>query len=329
MKAKAIVFRKAKCPTLEEVTLPELEKGQVLVKIHYSGVSIGTESSIFNGDRTHNGTFPLVTGYMAAGTIEKVSSDVTEFKKGDRVICGGTKFEAGINSIWGGHCSYHVAETSRISAIPEKCDIRDASMYILPRVGMNAINMVEITKKDTVLISGQGLIGQFYGQLAAKKAARVITIEPDKLRAGLSKKYVTQNVLDPFSPDMEKDLERLTDGQWPTIVVEATANKKLIGGATKFIRRMNAKMIFLSWYPGEITLDYSHFHNWEVSAFFPMGAGDRKVSEAVLKGIAEKEIIIGDNITDTYDFSNASEGFSRISANDRSIMGMVIDWRNA
>lgn len=329
MKAKAIVFRKANSPQLEEVSLSGLNNGQVLVKIHYSGVSIGTESSIFTGQRTHNGTFPLVTGYMASGTIEACASDVINFKKGDRVISSGTKLEKGINSVWGGHCSHHVANASGLIAIPENCNLKDASMFILPSVGMNAMNMVEITKNDTVLISGQGLIGQFYGQMAAKKAAKVITIEPDKLRAELSRKYVTEHVLDPFSKDMEKEVEKLTDGQWPTIVVEATANKNLISGATKFLRRMHAKMIFLSWYPGEINIDYSHFHNREVSAFFPMGAGDGKTIKAVLDGIAKKEITLGDNITDTYDFTNAAEGFKRIAENDRSIMGMVIDWRNA
>jgi 2-desacetyl-2-hydroxyethyl bacteriochlorophyllide A dehydrogenase len=327
LKAKAIVFREAGKPALEEPSLPKLQKGQVLVKIHYSGVSIGTESSIFMGERTHNGTFPLISGYMAAGEVAETAPDVKNFKAGDLVASFGTKVEGDVNSVWGAHCSYHVTGEESLSPVPAGLDLRDASMHIMPCVGLSAVEMANITDADTVFISGQGLIGQFCGQWAASRGARVITAEPDPLRAGLSKKYVTDNVLNPLECDLGKELDRLTDGAWPTVLVEATANKKLIPQTTGFIRRMHARMVFLSWYPGEITLDYSHFHNWEATAFFPMGGGQHK--RAVLEGLARGVIKMGDNITDVYEFAGAPAGFKRICDRDRSIMGMVIDWRNA
>ncbi len=329
MKAKAIVFRKANCPALEEIGLPELGKGEALVKIHYSGVSIGTESSLFTGARTNNGTFPMVTGYMASGVVEAVADDVINLKPGDRVVNMGTRFTGKINSIWGGHCSHHVASVSGLVPVPKGTDMKDASLFILPCVGLNAIGMANITEHDIVLIVGQGLIGQFAGQWAAARGARVIAVEPDPIRKALSMAYVTKDVIDPKDCDAEKEIERLTGGQWPTVVVEATANKNLIGNTSRFIRRMHARMIFLSWYPGEITLDYSHFHNWEAMSFFPMGCGNQETARAVLDGIARGVIKIGRNITHVYEYDEACEGFSKICNNDRSIVGMVVDWRNS
>ena len=329
MKAKAIVFRKANHPTLEDISLPELGKGEALVKIHYSGVSIGTESSLFTGARTHNGTFPMVTGYMASGVVEKVADDVTTFKPGDNVINMGTRFAGEINSIWGGHCSYHIASANSLIRVPNGADMRDASFFVLPCVGLNAVGMANITENDTVLIVGQGLIGQFCGQWAAARGARVIAVEPDSIRKALSMAYVTKDVIDPGTCDVEKEVERLTNGQWPTVVVEATANKNLIGNTSCFIRRMHARMIFLSWYPGEITLDYSHFHNWEATSFFPMGCGNQETARAVLDGIARGVIKIERNITHSYEYDKACEGFRKICENDRSIVGMVVDWRKS
>ena len=88
-------------------------------------------------------------------------------------------------------------------------------------------------------------------------------------------------------------------------------------------------MIFLSWYPGEITLDYSHFHNWEATAFFPMGCGNQETVQAVLGGMSRGVIRVGRNITHVYNHDKACEGFARICDGDRSIVGMVVDWRNA
>lgn len=329
MKAKAIVFRKACSPSLEDVTLPELGKDDILVKIHYSGVSIGTESSIFTGARTHNGTFPMVTGYMASGVVEKVGSDVTAFKPGDTVANMGTGFTGEVNSIWGGHCSYHVASAGGLVRIPKGADMKAVCLYILPCVGLNAVGMANIVENDTVLIVGQGLIGQFCGQWAAARGARVIAVEPDPIRRELSIAYVTEDVLDPGNCDVEKEIEKLTAGQWPTVVVEATANKNLIGHTSHFIRRMHARMIFLSWYPGEITFDYSHFHNWEATAFFPMGCGNMETARATIEGIVRGVIRMERNITHAYDYTKACDGFSKICENDRSIVGMVVDWRNA
>lgn len=328
MKAKALVFRKANVPQIETVVLPGLRDDEMLVKIHYSGVSIGTESSIINGTRTHNGTFPLVPGYMASGVVEQVGKAVVGVKVGDRVVSMATRLDAGIKAVFGGHCSYHVS--SSVTPVPDNLDMRDASMWILPRVGLNAVKMANVTEDDVVLICGQGLIGQFCGQWAVARGAKVIVVEPDKLRAGLARKYVTRNVLDPFAGDLEKTIGSLTDGQWPTVVIEATANKKLIAQTSGFIRRMHARMVFLSWYPGEITIDFSHFHNYEATVFFPMGAGSNDgTGVAVLEGLARGTVTMGDNLSDGYHWKDAVKGYDRICAGDRSIMGMTIDWRDA
>ena len=88
MKAKAVVFREASRPALEEVVLPELGAGKVLVKIHYSGVSIGTEFALIRNKRSW-GPYPLCTGYQATGVIEQVGREVVGFAPGDPVYVRG------------------------------------------------------------------------------------------------------------------------------------------------------------------------------------------------------------------------------------------------
>lgn len=328
MKAKAIVFREANTPSLEELALPEPNGDEIVVKIHYSGVSIGTESSIFSGARTHNGTFPLVTGYMASGEVERTGTAVTAFKPGDRVVTIGARLEGDVKSVWGGQSSRQIVNQESAVKVPEETDMRDASLYILSNVGLNAVSMAGIHEHDTVLISGQGLIGQFFGQWARNRGASIVVIEPDAVRADLARRYVTEHVLHPEQDAVDARLADITQGRGPSVVVEATGSKRLLAAATRHLR-MHSRMVFLSWYPEDIVLPFAHLHDHEVTAFFPMGCGDNETTRATLAAFGNRSVVVGDNLTDLYEYEHACEGYQRIVAGDRAIMGMVIDWRNA
>ena len=328
IQAKALVFREANKPLLEEVEIPNLTANEIRVKTMYSGVSIGTESSIFSGVRTNNGTFPLVGGYMSSGVIQEIGLSVKGFATGDQVIVNGSRLQGKVNSVWGAHMSIRIADASTVVKVPEKVKMQEAAMFILPNVGLNAVSMAGINEQDTVLIFGQGLIGQFFGQFAKNRGARIIAVEPNKIRSNLSRQYVTDFILDPFKDDIETEVERITCGKGPSVVVEATASSKVLNTATRFLQR-NGKMVFLSWYPGSISLNFADFHNNKIVAYFPMGAGNKETTHATLKCLSDGSLIFGKNITDLIKYQNACEGYLRIIGGDKTIMGMVIDWRNA
>jgi 2-desacetyl-2-hydroxyethyl bacteriochlorophyllide A dehydrogenase len=325
MKHHALVFRQANQPSLEELPLPEPEPKEVLVRTAYSGVSIGTESSIFSGVRTHNGTFPLVGGYMLSGTIERTGTEVTSMAPGERVIAFGSRLTPGINSIWGGHVSRAILAADSAIKVPEGVSMRDAAMFVLSGVALNAVSMVGISEQDTVLIQGQGLIGQLFGQWARLRGARVLAIEPNSQRASLSRKHVTPWVLNPETDDVATVLKEATGGKGASVVVEATGNKSLIGKAASLLT-FHGKLVFLGWYPGEVSFCYHDLHANEVRAYFPMGGGDRCAHEAFLRALAAGQIVMGDNITHTVPWHDACEGYRKIIRRDPSVLGMVIDW---
>ena len=66
----------------EEIEKPQPKKGQVLIKVKYTGIC-GSDVPRVNGDACH--FFPNVLGHEFSGTIEEVGEGVTILKKGDRV----------------------------------------------------------------------------------------------------------------------------------------------------------------------------------------------------------------------------------------------------
>jgi 2-desacetyl-2-hydroxyethyl bacteriochlorophyllide A dehydrogenase len=326
MKTKAVVFRKANSPELEEFDVPSLKPDELLVEIDYSGISIGTERSIITGERTHNGTFPLVSGYMAAGTVLETGSDVCKYKAGDKVCGSGNRIGTGINSVWGAQSSMQVLTEAGCHKIPEGVSMQQAAIFILPGVGLNAASMVGITEQDTVLISGQGLIGNFFGQWCRASGAKVIAVEPDPVRADISRQYVSEYVLNPFADNFDKQIDEISGGKM-NVVAEATANKNLISNASRFLdMSMDSKMVFLSWYEGDITLKYANFHNNQVTAYFPMGAGDAMTLRAVLDGFASG-CLKADAMIKIVSPSESLDIYRKICAGDNSLLAVTINWK--
>jgi (R,R)-butanediol dehydrogenase/meso-butanediol dehydrogenase/diacetyl reductase len=300
----------------------------LLVRTEFSGVSIGTEQSIFSGKRTHNGTFPFVGGYMLSGTVERVGENVEKFNAGDRVVCPGARLSGKINSIWGTHSQFVTTNQNVVIPVPDNVKMEEAAMFVLPSVGLNAFKMVEINNNDAVIVQGQGLIGQFYAQFCKDAGAEVLTIEPNETRAELSKAYVTDFVFSPGDFKISEWVDKMVANGKRIIVTEATGNKNLIANALKYIRP-NSTFVFLGWYPDLIELDYNAFHANQVKALFPMGTGDAGTLQEVIDSLVSNRLKVEKNITDMLNFSEACNGYARIVNRDDSIMGMVFDWRNS
>jgi NADPH:quinone reductase-like Zn-dependent oxidoreductase len=83
---RALVLERHGAPfTLTEIALPEVTKGQVLVRIKASGVN-PLDTKIRAGNAPHARVkLPAVLGMDLAGVVERVGAGVAAFKPGDEV----------------------------------------------------------------------------------------------------------------------------------------------------------------------------------------------------------------------------------------------------
>lgn len=90
MKTRAAVLRNIGGPLIiEELEIPRLEKGQVLVKVLYSGLCRSNINEI-NG-RKGSEFIPHLTGHEASAVVIEVGDGVTKVKEGDYVVCSWIK----------------------------------------------------------------------------------------------------------------------------------------------------------------------------------------------------------------------------------------------
>jgi 2-desacetyl-2-hydroxyethyl bacteriochlorophyllide A dehydrogenase len=327
MKTPAVVFREANQPQIEDVAVPDLRPDEVRVRTHFSGISIGTERSLFSGSRVENGSFPFVGGYMAAGVVEAVGEDAGRWQVGQRVVTHTSRLEGEVQALWGGHAGVQTTHHDMVSALPEGLDFDEASMFILSCVAFNAVTMAQVTEHDRVLIQGQGLIGQMFGQVARNRGARLVTVEPNPDRAALSRRYVTDDVLTPDQAEPDAVAERF-GGTGPSVVVEATGVGPLRDVAAKHVIT-NGRFVSLAWYPGQVSFTPHQFHARAATVLYPTGSGGPPVFRAVLDAMSRGALVLGDNLTHRLAARDAVAGYRQIIDGDPSVVGMTLDWSRA
>lgn len=200
MKATAAVLRKLNSPLeLMEIDLPSLQPGQVLVKVHYSGVCRSQLMEV-RGGRGPDPWLPHLLGHEASGTVLETGDGVTKVRPGDEVILGWLKgsgaeapvarYRCGDITINAGRVTtfstHTVVSENRVTLKPREIPRDEAILFgcALPTGAGMVMNQIRPPRGSTVAVLGLGGVG--LSALAALKGfscAQVIALDisPEKL----------------------------------------------------------------------------------------------------------------------------------------------------
>lgn len=180
-----------------EVPVPEPGHGQVLLRMKASSICGSDIRAIY---REHLGHGPeayqgVISGHEPCGQIVKVGPGVKRFKEGDRVIlyhisgCGvcndcregymiSCTSEHRAAYGWqrdGGHAEFCLAEESTCVTLPDELSYVDGALVACGfGTVYEALNRVQVSGQDAVLITGMGPVGMAAGLLAKKMGATVV-----------------------------------------------------------------------------------------------------------------------------------------------------------
>jgi NADPH:quinone reductase-like Zn-dependent oxidoreductase len=156
---------------IEEVARPVPQADEILVKMYASGVN-PADYIVRQGGNEILKPFlklPLGLGLDGAGEIEEIGSDVTNFKKGDKVY--------GIPNFLGGtYAEFIAAKATQFAIMPNNTNFNEAGA--IPSCALMAWNGMDLGHVDAgqrVLIHGAaGGIGSLALQFAKSKGAYII-----------------------------------------------------------------------------------------------------------------------------------------------------------
>lgn len=195
---------------LEEVPVPQVKGGCVLIKTTRTLVSLGTERMLVEFGKanlldkarqqpdkvkqvidkvktdgleatlrsvTNKLNQPLPLGYCNVGTVVAVGKGVTEFAVGDRVASNGK------------HAEFVCVPKNLVAKIPDKVSDDEAAFTVIGSIGLQGIRLLQPQLGENVVIIGLGLIGLVAAQLLKAAGARVIGIDFDQQKLDIAKGY--------------------------------------------------------------------------------------------------------------------------------------------
>ncbi|MBD3292051.1 MAG: zinc-binding dehydrogenase [Armatimonadia bacterium] len=321
--ARAICFPKADTAELRDVTWGDPGPDHVVVRMNRSGISAGTEGSIFRGIRTHNGTFPLITGYHGAGVVERVGDHAAPLQEGQRVAVtsvAGDLIEQDLEIVWGTHCSTVVAPASAVHSIPEGCSDDAASLCTLWGTGRHGVNVTAVGSDDTVLVIGLGLVGLAHAQCAMADGAEVVGLDLAEDRAEVLRGLGAEAFTD------QDGVREWLDGrglQGFSVATQATQSAEVTDVALEFVARQG-KVVWQGWYPGQACFDFNTAHGKQVTMKFPCSTGGTQPQ--TLQMIADGTFDADPLITHHFPVEDCQAAYDLAVFRPMECLGVVLEW---
>ncbi len=261
---------------VQEVAQPSLDERSVLISVHYSFISSGTEAATISNaqrsvmfsnvphkikavlqsitDNGFGGTSALINtklksnlqalGYSCSGRVLAVGKKVTKFRAGDFVACAG----AG----WANHADVVCVPEKLVVAVKDEAFVKHASITTIGSIALQGIRRAELQLGETVCVMGLGLLGQITVQLAKNAGCKVIGVDLLPERMALASELGADHVFKADSETFEKDLEFLTHhrGVDCTIITAATPSSAIVQAAMEVTRRKGKVVVV-----GDVGLD--------------------------------------------------------------------------
>ncbi|MBP1039578.1 zinc-binding alcohol dehydrogenase [Vagococcus sp. BWB3-3] len=183
-----------------ESEVPQAKPGYVLIKTSYSAISPGTEITMMG-----NSKGDIVTlGYSAAGIVEEIGENVTNFKKGDRVACYGAPYVQ--------HAEYLAVPKTLVCSVPDHVDLKEACLAGIGAISIHALRKADLQFGETSLVVGLGIFGQLIGQIAENAGHQVIALNRSKPRADV---FQATTGIDTFTDEtaLEAHIKAVTNMQ--------------------------------------------------------------------------------------------------------------------
>jgi L-iditol 2-dehydrogenase len=322
---------------IEERPMPEIEQGEILVRMMASGIC-GTDVMEWYRRRKA----PCILGHEMAGVIEETGGEVQKFRRGDRVFvshhvpcfhcryCQKGDFTACEtlhrgNYMPGGFSEYIRVPEQNVAhgtfLLPESMGYDEASMIEPLGCVLAGQNLMGLESDQTVLIIGSGVSGLLHIKLSKLTGARVIATDINEERLHRAGEYGADSVINASTYSTE-ELKRINRGRLADRVIVCAGAEDAAMTALSSVDR-KGKVLFFAVPEKDISIPAVRCWRDEVTIAFSYGASPRDLHSA-MEIIGNGGINIREMITHRVSLSDIQEGFRLVSEGGESLKVVVI-----
>ena len=325
---------------LEEMPKPEIQPGEILVKVMASGIC---GSDVLEWYRIKKA--PIVLGHEVAGEIVEVGEGVKRFNTGDRVF---VSHHVPCNTCWyclhGNHTVCETLHTTNFfpGGFAEFVRVPpinvDRGTFVLPgelsfeegtfieplACVIRGQRMARFQPGQTVAIMGSGISGLLH-LLAARAmgAGRIICTDLNEFRINMAKQLGADAVLD-AREDVPARIRELNGGRAADQVVVCTGAMPAFKQALRSVDRGGTLLCFATTDPGvELPVPINEFWRNGITVM-PSYANSPYDAEVALRLLHARRVSVGEMITHRFGLAEAGLGF-KLVAGAQDSMKVIIE----
>jgi len=310
---------------IEEMSIPSIGDDEALLKVMASGIC---GSDVIEWYRVPKA--PIVLGHEATGVIDKVGSNVSSLKVGDRVFvshhvpCNKCRY-----CLRGAHTACHTLHTTnyypggfsqfiRVPKINIDCGVYglpddmsfEEGTFIEPLACVSrGQRLADLKKDDTVLIIGGGISGILHTQLAKFKGLENIAVaDINPIRLELAKKFGASDPLN-AKENLPQKLKEVNNGRLADQVIVCTGATSAALTALDCVENGGTILFFAVPDPSvKLPVPINRFWRNEITLRTSYGAAPNDLQES-LRILGTQQLNVKDMITHRLRLEEAQEGF--------------------
>ena len=241
----AILVEQNKPLVVDRIELPQkLEVGQVLVKIHCSGIC-GSQLGEIDGAKGEDKYLPHLLGHEASGIVQSVGAGVKYVEPGNHVVLHWRKSQ-GIESLpprytWNGKPlnagliatfnDYAIVSENRVTRIDATTDMEIASLFgCAVTTGFGVIeNNAKVKLGESVVVFGAGGVGLNIVQAANLLSAYpIIAVDLHDDRLELAKAFGATHTINSNKADAKAKIKEVLGDQGVDAFIDNTGQPAII-----------------------------------------------------------------------------------------------------
>ncbi|MFC2042252.1 zinc-binding dehydrogenase [Chloroflexota bacterium] len=315
---------------LDEVPMPVLRPGWVLIKVRVFQVSVTEAMRIKGGAHYKTGVaqkmfsqgIPVQMGHEFCGEVVEVTEGVETVRVGDKVSASGyvacgecSECKAGRRGkclatqmtgveVPGAFAEYFALPDYVLAKLPDDISWNEGATIQPLSAAFDAVKGAELQMNDTIVVIGLGNMGLGCMQIARVSGAGLtIGIDIRQESLDLAKKLGADTVVDATKTDPVKKVKELTGGVGPDVVFEVAGGspEEGLSGVTTLNQALNmvmyqGKVIEIANLPGLIELDSTIPKGKRIKIIFPLG-GSRESQSAAARLVVSKRVQIAPMIS--------------------------------
>lgn len=337
MTTQAAVYRGNKTFTVENVTTPPPEPGQVQIDVAYCGIC-GTDLHIYLGHMDQRVGFERTIGHEMSGVIAAVGEGVAGLKTGQHIvvrpldhcgdcpacnaghehICHKLKF-IGIDTPGAFQKKWNVPAHT-IHVLPDDLDLSHAALIEPLAVACHDVSRGNVQAGEDVLVIGGGPIGMLVAMVAREAGANVTISEINENRLAFARN-IGFAVMNPKEIDVAKAIHDVTGGKGADVVFEVSGSQPGVDLMTA-AAATRGRIVMVAIHATKPTIDMFQFF-WRELDLIGARVYRPEDYDAAMALLARGVVDCDNFITDIQALDNIQGAFETLTQNPNAMKSMI------